>query len=113
MKLLSFVFAFLFSFAALAGGKLLLEPYQIKGKEKTSYKLGLAVDQKIMGTVFYSGYVGADFDRNEGAEDLSIKNGIRFHIMKLSVEPGLQFSKEIGKSYTEEKAYLKLGYELW
>jgi hypothetical protein len=113
MKYVISVLVLLMSLSSLAGGKLIAEPYQIKGKEKTSYKLGLAVDQKIMGSVFYSGYVGADFDRNEGAEDLSIKNGLRFHIMRLSIEPGLQFSKEIGKSYTEEKAYLKLGYELW
>lgn len=113
MKLFSFIFAFLFSFAALAGGKLLLEPYQIKGKEKTSYKLGLAVDQKIMGSVFYTGYVGGDMDRSEKTEDISIKNGIRFHVMKVSVEPGLQFSKTLGQKYTEEKAYLKVGYDLW
>jgi hypothetical protein len=98
MKLFSFIFAFLFAFSALAGGKLLLEPYKIKDKEKTSYKLG---------------YVGADFDRNTSTEDLSIKNGIRFHVMKLSLEPGIQFSKTVGQSYTEEKVYLKAGYELW
>lgn len=113
MKLFSFIFAFLFAFSALAGGKLLLEPYKIKDKEKTSYKLGLAVDQKILDSVSYVGYVGADFDRNTSTEDLSIKNGIRFHVMKLSLEPGIQFSKTVGQSYTEEKVYLKAGYELW
>jgi hypothetical protein len=113
MKLFTFIFAFLFSFAALAGGKFLIEPYQIKGEEKTSYKLGLAVDQNIMGAAFYSGHVSADLDRNEGVEDLSIKNGIRFDLMKLSIEPGIQFSKILGQSYTEEKAYLKISYELW
>ncbi len=113
MKLFTVLFAFLFSFAALAGGKILVEPYKIKDKDATSYKMGLSVDQKLFGALYYSGYIGNDWDKNADSEEMAIKNGLRLQVFNFAIEPGIQFAKTKGSTYTEEKYYVKASYQLW
>lgn len=113
----TFIFAFLFSVLTFAGGKLVLEPYKVLDKSEVSYKYGLSIDQALgttaSGGLYYSGWIGADMDQVADTEDYSVKNGLRVQILKLSVEPGIQFSKTKGSEYTEEKLYIKVGYQLW
>jgi hypothetical protein len=117
MNLFTFIFAFLFSFAALAGGKLIAEPYKIKGHDQVSHKVGISIDQKIMPTMYFTGWVGNDWDKVQDTEDLAVKAGLRFQIQRFGIEPGIQFSKTKGDGIpsdsTEEKMYVKASWQLW
>lgn len=113
---------FLVSFTTMAKGKFMFEPYANQTTHQDGLKLGLAVNEKIMGPVQWNNFTGMGMDKEAGLEHtaqwLVFRNGIVFTTpTPLQVELGVSFNKgkdHFGKWQAwEQITYLKLSVDLW
>lgn len=107
----------LFSPGSHASGKITLQNNLFEGGKQYRPMIGLGIYEPIFGGALainsWTGYGNQPFDLSPDVNWFTTKNQIDFHISRLTVSPGFQYS--FVTPYDEDRSwvYLKLDYKLW
>jgi hypothetical protein len=109
--------------AALAAGRISLEPRYDIVNQKTSYTLGLGVYEKITSYMAYNSWTGFGYgvDREMQADDndwYNTKHQLDFSVSGLTLSPGMRFSYspkygDLNFDTLNTEAYMRLSVRVW
>ena len=104
----------LVSVPAFGMGKLTLKPQQDLDDGTMKYSLGLVVDEKISGPVYYVGWIGGgDDEADHGKDWYKTDQGLAMRMGNLSMGAGVSYTMAANNEWDQLKAYVEASLKLW